>query len=88
MIFAYLVDSEALEVCNDLFTSGVNQTQASLSTYCQPPHASRFLFPFLTAYTCGESITALSVKARLSLLLPSFPNPPHQAALKTPFQGY
>lgn len=87
MTFVYLVDSEALEGCNDLFTSGVNQTQASLSTYCQPPHASRFLFPFLTAYTCGEPITALSVKARLSLLLPSFPTPTTSSGSKDTISG-
>lgn len=73
MTFVRLVDPEALEVCSDLFTFGVNQMQVSLSTSCQPPHASRFLFPFLTACICRGSITTLSVKARLSLLSPSFP---------------
>lgn len=53
MTFVHLVEAPALEVCNDLFTSGVNQIQASLSTYCQPPHASRFLFPFLSTCICG-----------------------------------
>lgn len=54
MTFVHLVDSEALEVCNDLFTYGVNQMQASLSTYCQLLHASRCPFLFLTACVWEE----------------------------------
>lgn len=80
--FVHLVDPEALEVCNDLFTSGVNQIQASFSTYCQPPHASRFLLPFLTAGICRGPITRLSSSSLVSL------HPPHQASIKTPFWCY
>lgn len=47
MAFVHWVQTWGLDTCNDLFTSGVNQTQTSLSTECQPPHRSRFLFPFL-----------------------------------------
>lgn len=43
-------------------------------TYCQPPHASRFPFRSKGPAFVGP-ITALSVKARLHLLHPSFPTP-------------
>lgn len=70
MTFVRLVDCEALEVCSDLFTSGVNQMQASLSTYCQRPHVSRLLFPFLTACICSGSITTSECESQVKLAFP------------------